>query len=69
MIALLAGQIIEQTTKPYTWFPWVIVLWIALFAAGAMWLASARPRELERAGGLLAGEESDAPARRPVAVG
>jgi amino acid transporter len=69
MIALLAGQIIEQTTKPYTWFPWVIVLWIALFAAGALWLAAARPRELERAGGLLAGEEPDAPARRPVAVG
>lgn len=69
MVALLAGQIIEQTTKPYTWFPWVIVLWIALFAAGAMWLAAARPGELERAGALLASGESDAPVRRPVAVG
>jgi hypothetical protein len=45
------------------------VLWIALFAAGAMWLAAARPGELERAGALLASEESDAPVRRPVAVG
>jgi hypothetical protein len=69
MVALLAGQIIEQTTTPYTWFPWVIVLWIALFAAGALWLAAARPKALERAGALLASEEPDPPARRPVAVG
>jgi len=57
MIALLIGQIVEQTTKPYTWFPWVIVAWVVLAAAGAFWLASARPRELEAAGALLADEQ------------
>src|SRR3954468_9602163 len=54
MVALLAGQIIEQTTKPYTWFPWVIVLWVALVGIAALWLASARPREFARAGAVLA---------------
>src|SRR4029450_7337195 len=33
MVALLIGQIVEQTTRPYTWFPWVIVIWIALATA------------------------------------
>ena len=44
MVALLVGQIIEQTVTPYTWFPWVIVGWVALVGAGALWLAAARPR-------------------------
>jgi amino acid transporter len=60
MVALLVGQIVEQTVKPYTWFPWVIVAWIVLMAAGAMWLAKARPRELELAGAVLATGEADA---------
>ena len=30
MVALLVGQIVEQTVAPYTWFPWVIVAWVAL---------------------------------------
>ena len=50
MVALLIGQILEQTVRPYTWFPWVIVIWVALVAAGALWLGANRPRELERAG-------------------
>jgi amino acid transporter len=54
MVALLVGQIVEQTTKPYTWFPWVIVIWVALVGLGALWLASARPREFARAGAVLA---------------
>src|SRR4051794_35361173 len=57
MVALLIGQIVEQTTRPYTWFPWVIVIWVALAAAGAFWLAAARPRALESAGALLADEQ------------
>ena len=32
MVALLVGQIVEQTVRPYTWFPWVIVIWVALAA-------------------------------------
>ncbi len=66
MVALLVGQILEQTVKPYTWFPWVIVVWVALVGAGALWLASARPRELERAGALLAASETADP--QPMAV-
>src|SRR4051794_34958592 len=53
MAALLVGQIVEQTTRPYTWFPWVIVLWVALVTAGAFWLAAARPRAFASAGELL----------------
>ena len=53
MVALLVGQIVEQTTKPYTWFPWVIVAWVVLATAGAFWLASARPRQFASAGALL----------------
>ena len=29
MVALLVGQIVEQTRAPYTWLPWVIVAWVA----------------------------------------
>ena len=60
MVALLVGQIIEQTARPYTWFPWVIVGWVLVLAAGALWLGAARPRELERAGAVLASSDSDA---------
>jgi amino acid transporter len=56
MVALLIGQIAEQTVRPYTWFPWVIVIWVVLAAAGALWLGANRPRELERAGTLLGSE-------------
>lgn len=54
MVALLVGQIIEQTAAPYTWLPWAIVCWVALVGLGALWLARARPHRLERAGALLA---------------
>ena len=53
MVALLVGQIVEQTVRPYTWFPWVIVIWVALAVAGALWLGANRPRELELAGEAL----------------
>jgi amino acid transporter len=54
MVALLVGQVVEQTTRPYTWFPWLIVIWVALVGLAALWLASARPREFARAGAVLA---------------
>jgi amino acid transporter len=69
MIALLVGQIIEQTASPYTWFPWVIVVWVALVAAGALWLGAARPRKLELAGALLATGEADDVSAAPVPTG
>jgi amino acid transporter len=67
MVALLIGQILEQSVRPYTWFPWLIVIWVALMAAGAQWLASTRPEQLELAGAVLATGETE-PAREPVGV-
>ena len=42
MVALLVGQIVEQTVRPYTWFPWVIVIWVAL-AVGRRAVAGREP--------------------------
>jgi amino acid transporter len=64
MVALLVGQIVEQTSAPYTWLPWAIAVWVALAAAGALWLARRRPQQLRRAGAVLADlHEQPAPAR------
>jgi hypothetical protein len=46
MAALLIGQVLEQTVSPYTWFPWIVVAWVVLVGATAVWLASARPHRL-----------------------
>jgi amino acid transporter len=54
MVALLVGQIAEQTAAPYTWLPWVIAGWVVAVAVGAVWLARTRPHELRRAGAALA---------------
>jgi len=59
MIGLLVGQIVEQTDAPYTWFPWVIVVWVALVAAGAFWLGRARPAALTAAGQVFAEGEAE----------
>src|SRR4051812_41828173 len=67
MVALLIGQILEQTVRPYTWFPWLIVIWVALMAAGAQWLASTRPETLGLAGAVLATGETE-PTRETVGV-
>jgi hypothetical protein len=64
MVALLVGQIVEQTSAPYTWLPWAIAVWVALAAGGALWLARRRPQQLRRAGAVLADmREHAAPAR------
>jgi amino acid transporter len=44
MVALLVGQIVEQTASPYTWLPWVIVAWVGAVACAALWLIRVRPR-------------------------
>ena len=59
MVALLVGQIVEQTAAPYTWFPWVIVAWVALVGAAAVWLGRARPDALHAAGQALGGEADE----------
>jgi amino acid transporter len=66
MVALLVGQIVEQTVKPYTWFPWVIVIWVVLMAIGALWLGRARPAQLQLAGAVLG--TADEPVRDMVPV-
>jgi amino acid transporter len=53
MIVLLVEQILQQTDPPYTWFPWVIVGWVVLLAAAALWLGARRPEALRRAGAVL----------------
>jgi amino acid transporter len=58
MVALLVGQIVEQTTTPYTWLPWAIVGWVAAVGVGALWLARTRPQQLRRAGAMLAADEA-----------
>lgn len=54
MVVLLIEQILQQTDPPYTWFPWVIVAWVALLVAVAAWLGAQRPEVLKRAGAVLA---------------
>jgi amino acid transporter len=56
MVALTVGQLLEQTTAPYTWLPWVIVGWVAVVFAAALWLAARRPQALRTAGAALADE-------------
>ena len=62
MVALLVGQIVEQSTRPYTWFPWVIVAWVAVVALGALWLSSNRPERLAVAGAVLGDDDAAAAA-------
>ena len=61
MVALLVGQIVEQTVKPYTWFPWVIVIWVVLDGGAAR---SGWPRPA-RASSQLAGAVLGTPTSPP----
>jgi amino acid transporter len=54
MVVLLVEQILQQTDPPYTWFPWLILGWVAVLAAIAFWLGARRPAALARAGAALA---------------
>ena len=58
MVGLFAGQIVENTTAPYTWMPWIILIWFIILAAGASWLAVTRPDTLRKAGAVLGSEEA-----------
>jgi amino acid transporter len=53
MIGLTIGQIVEQISAPYTWFPWVIVGWVVLVSLGALWLGARRPDSLRTAGAVM----------------
>jgi amino acid transporter len=53
MVAVLTGQIAEQTSVPYTWLPWVLAIWVVIVGGGALWLGWARPDKLKLAGAAL----------------
>lgn len=59
MVGLLVGQIQQQTTAPYTWFPWLIVAWVALVAAVAIWIGRTSPEKLAVAGAVMATGEAE----------
>ena len=54
MVGLLYGQIDQQTTAPYTWFPYVIIGWVVVLTLVAFWLGRTRPHLLSAAGAVLA---------------
>jgi amino acid transporter len=54
MVALLVGQIIENSSSPYDKFPFVILGWVVVAAGIAVWLGIVRPGVLKTAGSVLA---------------
>jgi amino acid transporter len=69
MVVLIVEQILQQTDPPYTWFPWVIIGWVVVLGAVAVWLGARRPEALKRAGAVLAtGEVVDAEPVPPARV-
>jgi amino acid transporter len=72
MAGLLIGQIVENSAQPFASFPWVILVWVALVGAAAVWLGRRRPEVLAVAGAVMAtGEADDLPAHaiRDAGVG
>jgi amino acid transporter len=68
MLGLTVGQIVEQVEAPYTWFPWVIVGWVALVSVGAAWLGARRPDSLRTAGAAM-GSVDDPEEEKDLALG
>jgi amino acid transporter len=68
MVGLTVGQILEQEVAPYTWFPWVILGWVALATVGALWLGAKRPERLRSAGASM-GAADDAEAEQDLTLG
>ena len=68
MVGLTVGQIVKQEEAPYTWFPYVVIVWTVLAIVGAIWLGLRRPDALESAGAALGGVD-DAGAEPELALG
>jgi amino acid transporter len=68
MVGLTIGQILEQTEAPFTWFPWVILGWVALVSVGAFWLGASRPDALQSAGAAM-GSVDDPEEEKDLALG
>ncbi|MHB1251018.1 MAG: APC family permease [Acidimicrobiales bacterium] len=59
MAGLLLGQIIENNTAPYKFFPWVIVAWVIGVGGIAYWLGKTRPTEMAIAGAVMASADDE----------
>jgi amino acid transporter len=69
MVALLIGQIIENSVQPFKSFPWVVLAWVALVALVAFWIGNRRPETLALAGSVLATGEADDDGTHPEIPG
>jgi amino acid transporter len=69
MIALLIGQIIENSTQPFKSFPWVVVAWVVVVAIAAFIIGNRRPQTLAVAGSVLATGEADDDGTHPELPG
>lgn len=69
MIALLIGQIIENSTQPFKSFPWVVVAWVVVVAIAAFVIGNRRPQTLAVAGSVLATGEADDDGTHPEIPG
>ena len=59
MAGLLVGQIIENSTAPYKYFPWVILAWVAGVGVTAFWLGKNRPKQMAIAGAVMASADDE----------
>jgi amino acid transporter len=69
MVALLIGQIIENSTQPFKSFPWVVVAWVVVVAIAAFVIGNRRPQTLAVAGSVLATGEADDDGTHPELPG
>jgi amino acid transporter len=69
MVALLIGQIIENSTQPFKSFPWVVVAWVVVVGIASFIIGSRRPQALAVAGSVLATGEADDDGTHPELPG
>jgi amino acid transporter len=69
MVALLIGQIIENSVQPFKSFPWVVLAWVVVVALVAFWIGNRRPQTLALAGSVLATGEADDDGTHPEVPG
>ena len=69
MVALLIGQIIENSTQPFKSFPWVVVAWVVVVGIASFVIGSRRPQALAVAGSVLATGEADDDGSHPELPG
>ena len=56
---LLIGQVIENPSAPFKYFPYIIVAWVISVSATALWLGKNRPKEMALAGAVMASADVD----------